>query len=256
MITPQLEAAAQFVAAARKDGYPGARLPEGIRPPDLESALVIQSRVIALLTETVGAWKCGLPTEARAINVAPIFGSTVFRTSPCVIAVTGAIARIEPEIAFVMGRDLPKRETPYTEEEIRSAIAEPRLVLELLGGRHANSATSSWPEMLADFVHNQGLFVGPTFEGGLDADLEAFAVTIRTPAGVLSTHAGRHRDGHPLRPMYWLANFLAGRDEGLHAGQLVTTGSYAGAIEVPINTPLTISFGDLGTIDIELRASA
>jgi 2-keto-4-pentenoate hydratase len=254
MRVEQQEAAAQFLAAARRTGTPGARLPEDIRPADLDAALVIQRRVVALLGEAVGGWKCSVPSEARALNVAPIFASTIFRKSPCTIVTTGPVARIEPEVAFVMGRDLPKRDTPYTEAEIRSAIAEPHLVLELLGTRYADSASASWPEMMADFVQNQGLFVGPLFPGGLDAALESFPVTIRTPAGVVSTHAGRHGDGHPLRPLYWLANFLAGRDEGLRMGQVVTTGSYAGAIEVPVGTPLTVTFGDLGNIGIELRS--
>ena len=251
----QQEAAAQFLAAARRTGKPGPRLPEDIRPRDLDAALVIQRRVVALLGQAVGGWKCSVPSDARALNVAPIFASTIFRKSPCAIVTTGPIARIEPEVAFVMGRDLPKRDTPYTEAEIRSAIAEPRLVLELLGTRYADPAAASWPEMMADFVQNQGLFVGPLFPGGLDAALESFPVTIRTPAGVLSTHDGRHGDGHPLRPLYWLANFLAGRDEGLRAGQVVTTGSYAGAIEVPVGTSLTVTFGDLGAIEIELRSA-
>ena len=254
MITPQQEGAAQFLAAARKSGTPGARLPEDIRPADLESALVIQRRIVTLLGQQIGGWKCSVPSEARALNVAPIFASTLFRTSPCDIVTTGAIARIEPEVAFVMGRDLPRRDAPYTDAEIRAAIAEPRLVLELLGTRYGDPGAASWPEMMADFVQNQGLFVGPLVPGGLAATLESFPVTIRTPAGVLSTHAGRHGDGHPLRPLYWLANFLAGRDEGLRAGQVVTTGSYAGAIDVPVGTPLTVTFGDLGKIDIELRS--
>jgi len=253
MITPSQEAAAQFLAAARKAGRPGARLPEDVRPADLDSALVIQRRVVALLGQQIGGWKCSVPSEARALNVAPIFASTIFRKSPCAIVATGAIARIEPEVAFIMARDLPKRAAPYTEAEVRSAIAEPRLVLELLGTRYADPAAASWPEMMADFVQNQGLFIGPVFPEGLAAPLESFPVTIGTPAGVHSTHAGRHGDGHPLRPLYWIANFLAARNEGLRAGQVVTTGSYAGAIEVPIGVPLTVTFGDLGRIDIELQ---
>ena len=71
-------------------------------------------------------------------------------------------------------------------------------------------------------------------------------------SGVLSKHDGRHGDGHPLRPLVWLANFLAARDEGLRAGQVITTGSYAGAIEVPMNERLTITFGDLGAVTVEL----
>jgi len=46
----------------------------------------------------------------------------------------------------------------------------------------------------------------------------------------------------------WLANFLASRGEGLRAGQIVTTGSYAGAIEVPLDVPLVVTFGDLGAL--------
>jgi 2-keto-4-pentenoate hydratase len=53
-----------------------------------------------------------------------------------------------------------------------------------------------------------------------------------------------------------LANFLAARAEGLRAGHVVTTGSYAGAIEVPLGQPLTVTFGELGVISIELVRTA
>jgi 2-keto-4-pentenoate hydratase len=35
----------------------------------------------------------------------------------------------------------------------------------------------------------------------------------------------------------------------------VTTGSYAGALEVPIATPISVTFGDLGEIRVELVAA-
>jgi 2-keto-4-pentenoate hydratase len=72
----------------------------------------------------------------------------------------------------------------------------------------------------------------------------------------LSTHDGRHGDGHPLRPLVWLANFLAARGEGLRAGQVVTTGSYAGAIEVPLDELLTVTFGGLGAVTTKLVCKA
>ncbi len=34
----------------------------------------------------------------------------------------------------------------------------------------------------------------------------------------------------------------------------VTTGSYAGALEVPVATPLSVQFGDLGEIHLQLVA--
>ena len=254
MITSQQESAAQFLAAARKIGLPAERLPEAARPPDLESALVIQRRVVELLGQEIGGWKCSVPSAERPILAAPIFTSTIYRTSPCPIVVTGNVARIEPEVAFIIGRDLPRRDTPYSEAEIRSAIKEPRLVLELLGTRYTHPADASWPEMMADNVQNQGLFVGPTFARGLDAALNGFLVTVETKAGVLSTHNGHHGDRHPLNPLYWLANFLAARGEGLRTDQIVTTGSYAGAIEVPTHQQLTVTYGDLGSVVVELKS--
>ena len=42
------------------------------------------------------------------------------------------------------------------------------------------------------------------------------------------------------------------RGERLRAGQIVTTGSYAGALDVPLATPLSIAFGTLGTMSVTL----
>jgi 2-keto-4-pentenoate hydratase len=247
-----IDEAAALLAAARTSGRPGARLPESCRPVDLESALAIQRRIVALLGQEVGGWKCSLPPAPDRINMAPILAPTIFRSSPCAIAATGSIARIEPEIAFVMGGDLPRRGAPHSETDVRAVIGETRLALELLGTRYSDPARVTWLEMMADCVQNQGLFVGPMLTDGPDAPLAAFPVTISGATRVLSTHDGRHGDGHPLRPLVWLANFLAARGEGLRAGQVVTTGSYAGAIEVPLDELLTVTFGDLGAVTTKL----
>jgi 2-keto-4-pentenoate hydratase len=231
-------------------------LPESCRPTDFDAAFAIQRRVAEMLGQDIGGWKCSVPASAGQLNVARILAPTIVRTSPCAVVATGQSAKIEPEVAFVMGRDLPRRATAYSEGEVRGAIGETRLVLELIGARYADPAAASWHELTADSMQNQGLFVGPLVPGGLTAALAAFPVTVGGAHGVLSTHAGRHGDGHPLRPLYWLANFLAARGEGLRAGQVVTTGSYAGAIEVPLGEPLTVTFGDLGVIAIRLVRAA
>jgi 2-keto-4-pentenoate hydratase len=51
-----------------------------------------------------------------------------------------------------------------------------------------------------------------------------------------------------VRPLYWLANYLGIGGTPLRAGMIVTTGSYCGAVDVPIDTPLTFAYGDLGTL--------
>jgi 2-keto-4-pentenoate hydratase len=253
----QRDEAARHLLAARRSRQPGSRLSESCRPADIEDALAIQRRVQQLLGLASGGWKCSLPTAERALSYAAIFEPAIARASPCAVIARGGRARIEPEIAFVLGRDLPPRGSPYTEAELRTAIVETRLVLELLDSRYADPAGLAFPELLADQVSNQGLFVGPVLDDAPSRPLEGFAIAVDGPAGALHRLNGRHPDGHPLRTFLWFANFLATRAEvgGLKAGQIVTTGSYAGGLEVPVPSSLAVRFGELGAIRVDLVAA-
>jgi 2-keto-4-pentenoate hydratase len=236
--------------AARRARRPGDRIPESCRPVDCAGALSIQRRVSELIGERIGGWKASAPPPG-IINLAPIYASSIYTASPCPALTSGLTMSIEPEVAFVLGRDLGPCPVPYTESEIRSAISETRLVLELLRGRYAEQESVSFPEKLADGLTNQGLFVGPIVEGGLDQLLESLPLTVEQRNGPPVIHAGRHPSGHPLAPLYWLANFLASGGEGLAAGQIVTTGSYCGVLEVPVGEPLRITFDGLGALSVQ-----
>jgi 2-keto-4-pentenoate hydratase len=249
-MTATTEAAARFLVAARRSRRPGERLPESCRPPDVESALAIQRRVGALLGQTIGGWKCSVPSAERPVAAAPIYAPNIIATSPCPILPIDGHARIEPEVAFIIGRDLPRRETPYSEADVRAAIRAPHLVLELIGPRYADPAAASYPELLADGIANQGLFVGPAVPGALAQPLAALAITVDAPDRRLYAAQGKHPDGHPLKPLVWLANYLAQRGEGLTAGQIVTTGSYCGVVDVPLETPLIVRYGELGALPV------
>ncbi|AOJ71582.1 MULTISPECIES: 2-keto-4-pentenoate hydratase [Burkholderia] len=249
--TPErVDGAARHLVAARRAGVAGALLPDACRPDDIETALAIQQRVAELLGEPIGGWKCALPPPGRVV-VAPIFASTIHASAEPLRAVADArTVRIEPEIAFVLDRDLPPRDRPYDEHEVRAAIREVRLALEVLGCRYAEPSRATVPELLADGQFNQGLCVGPVVRDGLHAPLDAIALEFQ--GGVDRAADGRHPDGHPFKPLLWLVNFLAARGETLHAGQIVTTGSYAGVIEVPLGKALTVRFGELGSVSVKL----
>lgn len=246
------ELAAQFLLAARKRRTPGPRIPAQYRPAHTDDGLAIQIRVTELLGQRVGGYKCSLPSTPRPVLLAPIFEPTITHASPCPVHAVGAAARIEPEIAFVMARDLPRRASAYTDSEVRDAIGEVCFVLEILGSRYYDLDTATFPEMVADGLANQGLFVGPALHDPWERELEALSIVIDSPAGVLAIHEGKHPDGHPVRPLYWLANYLAVAGTPLCAGMVVTTGSYCGAIDVPLDTPITVAYGDLGTLSATL----
>src|SRR5271170_4388519 len=172
----QRDLAAHHLLAARRARQSGPRLAESCRPTEPEDALCIQRRVQELLGAETGGWKCSVPTADRAISCATIFMSSIDRASPWPVITSSGVVRIEPEIAFVLGRDLPHRAAPYGEAEVCAAIAETRLVLELLDSRYADPAAVTFPELLADHVSNQGLFVGPVLRNGLQRQLDAFAI--------------------------------------------------------------------------------
>lgn len=258
MLTPaQREVAARHLLAARRARQAVPRLAPSCRPACAEDGWAIQRRVQTLLEIPATGWKCSLPTPARPIACAGILAPAVTRVSPCPVPGHGGTVRIEPEIAFVLGRDLPPRAAAYDEAEVRAAVAETRLVLELLESRYSEPDTLTFPEQLADHLSNQGLFVGPPIVDGLSRPLAGFPIAIETPAAKLHACAGRHPDGHPLRPLHWLANDLAARAQvgGLKAGDIVTTGSYAGAFDVPTGTPLRVQFGEFGEIRVAFIAA-
>src|SRR5258708_31106993 len=82
--------------------------------------------------------------------LAPIYASTIYFTSPCPIRTHKSTARVEPVVAFVLGKDLGPRSTAYTDDELLAVISEMRLALELLGGRYTDPSIVSFPEKLAD----------------------------------------------------------------------------------------------------------
>jgi 2-keto-4-pentenoate hydratase len=249
-MTVHIDNAAKHIVAARQAGVPGGRIPEADRPTTPEEALAVQDKVTALLGQEIGGWKCSLPSDGKII-AAPIYAVDITKSAPKVWD-AGTKARIEPEIAYILKTDLPPRGTPYSEEEVRAAIGSTHLVLELIGARYADITGYSFPEMLADRLQNQGVFIGPEIDQPWEKEMGTFPITITGKNGVVSTHKGVHPNEHPFKPFFWLANFLNTRQTGLRAGQVVITGSYDGVIPVPFDEELTFQFGDNGTLTTTL----
>jgi len=253
-------AAAQLVDALRR-GTPGERLSPSCRPANIAEAFQVQRRVSelrALAGERIAGWKCTVPSAEKTI-AAPIFDLKIYSSSPCPVPAQGTHGAIEPEIAFVIGRDLPPREAPYSDAEVRSAIGRTVLVLELMGCRYSDPAAATFPEILADGSNHFGLYCGPAVEGGFERVPTSFPLRIDSPAGNHFRGEGRHPNGDPTLPLAWLANFLrseSGFHEGLKAGEIVTTGSYAGGVvEVPLDASVTFTYGSLGTFTVTFTAA-
>ncbi|MDO9236393.1 MAG: fumarylacetoacetate hydrolase family protein [Aquabacterium sp.] len=254
--SPQALAAAQILADRRLTGTVGPRLPEPLRPQSLAEALAIQSAVSTLMGDTIGGWKCGSPGPGKVV-VAPIYASSICRSSPCSAWAHEGRVRVEPELAFVMGCDLPVRDQPYEPADVDAAIAHTHLALELIDSRYADDAELSFADKLADGLVNQGLFLGPEVDGDVARHTSHMPIGIRLEGCEGTgdaTLAGQHPDAMPRAPLYWLAEYLRQSGQGLQAGQVVITGSYAGTFGLPVDKLVSMVFGDLGSLTVVLTA--
>ncbi|RZI85682.1 MAG: hydratase [Rubrivivax sp.] len=254
MVSTSMEAA-RILAARRRSGEQGLRLPPSCRPLSLEAAFDIQFAVTDLLGERVGAWKCGLPSEGQLV-AAPIHAGTVHWASPCKAWARDGQVRVEPELAFVLGHDLPPRDQPYTPAEVDAAIASTHLALELIDSRYIahEAVNASFAEKLADGLVNQGLFIGPPVDGEHARLAASLPIQVSLMSGADRRHDGRHPNAQPRAPLHWLAEFLRGRGQGLLAGQAVITGSYAGSFMLPLDEDISIQYGDLGVVHVHFQA--
>ena len=251
--------AATLLVERRINGSQSDRLPEHCRPQDLEQALAIQAAVTAhwceQMDDSIGGWKCLLPPEGKLV-VGPIYTRTIDSVPPVSLWPKEGRARIEPELAFIFGSDLPPRAEPYTPADVDAAIARTHMALELINSRYADPASCEFPEMLADGLVNQGLFIGPEVDADNARGASSFTVTMTCANGELIERQGQHPNTHPRAPLYWLAEFLRSRGEGIVAGQAVITGSYAGVIEVPLNTDIQIDYAGLGSMQVSFHAKS
>ena len=256
----QTNQAAQTLITRRRETSTGSALPTDCRPADINDALRIPQRVLQLLGAQIGGWKCSVPSSGSAI-LAPIPHNTIFRTSPCPMPLIDGLAAVEPEIAYVMASDLPPRAEPYSPEDVLQATASTHLAFELIATRYAPDTPLEHPDKLADSLSNYGLFLGPAIAAEYAREnvngqaLAAFDLTLSDATKELGRWDGKHPDGHPLRALHWLANYLSSRNTGLRQGDVITTGSYRGLLHLPAETPLQMSFGKLGKIDITMRAA-
>lgn len=107
--------------------------------------------------------------------VAPIYQNDVYEQSATcpLYASNQQLARVEPELAFEIARNLPPRATPYTEAEIDSALGNSRLALELIKSRYHTPSEATYFDALADGLVNQGLWLGPVLNA-LEGRYESF----------------------------------------------------------------------------------
>ena len=135
--------------------------------------------------------------------------------------------RIEPEIAFLLKRELVGTVTPLQALSAVEAIAP---AIEIIDSRY-KAFKFSLTDVVADNSSSSGFVVGPWHEANVDFSNLGIVVSFNgTPVLVGSTAAIL---GHPLRSLVAAARFAAEAEEPLREGWIVMAGgaSHAEALK-------------------------
>jgi 2-keto-4-pentenoate hydratase len=243
----QIMKAANLLLNARREGQPIADLPSDLQPTSIEEAYQVQD-FVAVAYGGIGGWKVGAPSA----NAVPLFAPM-----PSIwIAPSGTQLRgirykgLEAEIAFLLGRDLPRRETPYTRKEIVDAIASCHPAIEVLESGLIDPAAATRFSMIGDLQMHGGFVYGPACPDWQTVDFLKESVTLAIDGAVRVERTGSNTAGDLMRLLPFLANEAATRTNGLKAGQWITTGSWTGNTLATAGASVDVQFSTLGRVSL------
>jgi 2-keto-4-pentenoate hydratase len=251
--------AAQAIATARRNRSALASLAPEIAPNDEAEGYLIQRAVHDLLLPTIGSlvgYKIGCTSAVmqRYLEIPHPCGGGVFER---VVHDSGAPLKagdyvrvgVECEIAVRLARDLAPSEEPFTAEWVGEAIDAYYPAIEIVDDRYEKWETIGAPTLVADDFFAAGCVLGNAVARSAAPDL----LKVAGRAVINGREAGRGTGadvlGHPHNALAWLANHLAAEGKGLHAGQIVLTGSLVQTVWLNAGDHVRMEFQGLGRVE-------
>ena len=229
-------------------------------PFDVATAYDVQDAVVAARTHagrTLAGAKLGLTSVAKQKQMhvdQPLYG---WLTDDMALDVgqpldTGALIqpRCEPEIAFLMARDLAGPQV--TAAHVLAATAAVFPAIDVLDSRYAGYSFTL-PDVVADNASAAGFLLGGQATEPAGVDLRLTGLVLEKNGELAATAAGAAVLGHPAAAVAWLVRALHGRDRGLEAGQVVIAGALTGAVPVGPGDVIVAHFDRLGTVELACR---
>jgi 2-oxo-3-hexenedioate decarboxylase len=219
---------------------------------DLATAYRVQRELRGFAGHVVG-WKLGLTSRAKQEQVGvstPVYGF---------LAGSGALdigerldtsqliqPRCEPEIVFVLGRDLVGPHV--TAADVMAATAGVAAGIEVLDSRYRDYRFTA-ADVIADNTSAARFVVGiPMPPQGMD--LRLAGVVLEHNGQVVDTASGAAALGHPAAAVAWLVRTLAAEDGGLRAGEIVLSGGLTAAVPVRAGDVVVATIDRLGSVEL------
>ena len=230
--------------------------------PDLtiDEALTVQDAVVYARVDAgakvVGA-KLGLTSVAKQRQMKvdqPLFG---WLTDDMQIDVGQSVEcgrfiqpRCEPEIAFLLNRDLEGHDV--TAAHVLAATEAVFGAIDVLDSRFTGYAFT-FNDVVADNASSAAFTLGGTYIDPKGIDLRLTGCVFEKNGELIATAAGAAVLGHPAASVAWLVRELARRGRGLSKGQVVMAGALTEAIPVAPGDTVVARFDRLGTVELACR---
>jgi 2-oxo-3-hexenedioate decarboxylase len=222
---------------------------------DLATAYRVQSELRCTAGSLAG-WKLGVTSRAKQIQVgvdSPVYG---FLPGTSMIDIGEPLdtsrhiqPRCEPEIVFVLGRELGGEYVSAA--DVLAASSAVAVGIEVLDSRYAGY-DFTMADVVADNTSAARFVVGaPVAVTGLD--LRLVGVVLEKNGKVVATASGAAALGHPAAATAWLVRQLAVAGMHLRAGDVVLSGGLTAAVPVGPGDVVTASIDRLGSIELGCR---
>ncbi len=202
--------------------------------------------------ETLTGVKLGLTSRAKQERMKVDMPLVAWLTDAMVLPVGVPVSnsrfihpRVEPEIVFVMGRDLSGPGVSAA-----TALAAVEWVgggVEVIDSRYRDFRFRAF-DVLADNASSAGYVTGPVFVRPDELDLSLESVAVEVDGRIVDSATGAAILGHPAEALALAANVLAQRGLSIKAGQVILTGGVTDAYFAKSGAKVAFHFAHLGTI--------
>ena len=247
----QLRSAADALRAAERDRVPIPPLISTYPGIDAADAYRIQLLNIERRSAAVVGHKVGLSSDAMQQMMGvdePDYGHLLAdmacAESEPVDTGRYLLPRVEPEVGFVLGDDLPE---DCTEADALAATEAIAPALELIDSRIVDWKIAL-PDTIADNASSAGFVLGQTRLDPRSVDLTALPVLLHRNDEQVGAGTSAAVLGNPLVAVAWLARTVARFGVRLRAGHVVLPGSCTRAVDARPGDVFRAEFGVLGAV--------
>ncbi len=201
-------------------------------------------------------WKMGLTSKAKQVSVGvddPIYGRLLSSMDlpSAEFSTKGLIhPRIEPEIAFIFGRELKGSHVTLRDVWLATEFIVP--AAEVIDSRFRNFSFTL-VDVIADNASAARFITGDQVYSPGHVSLAEMGVSLRKNGEVVQTGAGAAVLRHPVRSIVELVRMISGIGESIKPGMVVLTGGITEAVSVVRGDWIDIDYTGLGSLALQVR---